>query len=90
MSNHTRAAGLVLQSFASALILSSLLLCSCAAFRAPAVPMPAIDLTPDHSGRCLVVLLPGRFASPEEFRSAGFASTSSRPTPTSATTEIAP
>lgn len=73
MRNHTRSSSLVLQSFASALILSSLLLCSCAAFRAPAVPMPAIDLTPNHSGRCLVVLLPGRFASPEEFRSARFA-----------------
>jgi pimeloyl-ACP methyl ester carboxylesterase len=59
--------------FAAALVFSTLLLCACGPFRAQVVPMPTIDLTPQRSGRCLVVLLPGRFASPEEFRQAGFA-----------------
>jgi pimeloyl-ACP methyl ester carboxylesterase len=59
--------------FAPALVLSSLLLCACGPFRAQIVPIPTIDLTPDRAGRCLVVLLPGRFASPEQFRRAGFA-----------------
>lgn len=62
-----------MKPFAPALVLSSLLLCSCGPFRAQVVPMPTIDLGPERTGRCLVVLLPGRFANPEEFRRAGFA-----------------
>jgi pimeloyl-ACP methyl ester carboxylesterase len=59
--------------FAPALVLSSLLLCACGPLRPQVVPIPTIDLTPERAGRCLVVLLPGRFARPEEFRHAGFA-----------------
>lgn len=61
-----------MKPFAPALVLS-LLLCACGPFRAQVAPIPTIDLTPERAGRCLVVLLPGRFASPEEFRRAGFA-----------------
>lgn len=49
------------------------LLTACAELRPPAVPIRAIDLTPRRPGNCLVVLLPGRFAEPEEFRGARFA-----------------
>jgi len=59
--------------FAPALVLSSLLLCACGPFRAQVEPMPTIALTPERTGRCLFVLLPGRFANPDEFRRAGFA-----------------
>ncbi|MGK2857412.1 MAG: alpha/beta hydrolase [Thermoanaerobaculia bacterium] len=49
------------------------LLCSCSLVLEPPVPMRTIELTPRRPGNCLVVLLPGRFASPEGFRRAGFA-----------------
>jgi pimeloyl-ACP methyl ester carboxylesterase len=49
------------------------LLSACGPFRAQIVPIPTIDLTPERAGRCLVVLLPGRFANPEGFGRAGFA-----------------
>lgn len=64
---------LPMKLFAPALVLLPLLLCSCGPFRAQVVPIPTITLTPEGAGRCLVVLLPGRFANPEEFRRAGFA-----------------
>jgi pimeloyl-ACP methyl ester carboxylesterase len=56
-----------------ALLLASLLFVSCAELGRPDVPIRTIDLTSRTPGNCLVVLLPGRFAEPEEFRDARFA-----------------
>ena len=58
---------------ALAALFASTLIASCAELGTPAVPIRAIDLTPRRAGNCLVVLLPGRFAEPEEFRDARFA-----------------
>lgn len=46
---------------------------SCAAFRPTPVPMRTVEISTGAQGRCLVVLLPGRRSSPEDFRRAGFA-----------------
>ena len=53
--------------------LISMLLCSCSLVIEPPVPMRTLELTTRRPGNCLVVLLPGRFASPAGFRRAGFA-----------------
>lgn len=66
----TRFPGLLM---APAALLAAALLGACAELRPPEVPIRAIDLTPRRPGHCLVVLLPGRFAEPEEFREARFA-----------------
>jgi pimeloyl-ACP methyl ester carboxylesterase len=48
----------------------------CAALRPTTVPMRTVELARGDGGRpgrCLAVLLPGRFDRPEQFREAGFA-----------------
>lgn len=55
-------------------LLSLLLFVSaCAAFRPTPVPIRTLELSPGTHGRCLVVLLPGRFSNPEDFGREGFA-----------------
>jgi pimeloyl-ACP methyl ester carboxylesterase len=47
----------------------------CAALRPAAAPLPTVELARGagaSAGRCLAVLLPGRFDRPEKFRDAGF------------------
>jgi hypothetical protein len=50
----------------------------CAALRPATVPLRTIDLARGSGVRCLVVLLPGRWNAPEQFRDAGFASAVAR------------
>ena len=50
----------------------ALCLCACAAFRTPVVPMPTVTVADSPENRCLIVLLPGVYSSPERFAKEGF------------------
>ena len=50
----------------------ALVLSSCAALRPARVPIETVEIA-SGDGRCLTILLPGRFSGPERFETEGFA-----------------
>ena len=55
--------------------LGALLLSACGAFRPARTPIRSVVVHDAGSGRCLAVLLPGRYAIPEGFKRGGFGRT---------------
>lgn len=55
------------------IILLAAALFGCASLREPAVPIRTLVLAPSEDARCVIILLPGMFSSPERFAREEFA-----------------
>lgn len=77
MTERTRAATPSTRAVIALLALACVLM-GCTGYRAATIPMRTLELRGGSGGKCLAVLLPGRWDRPERFARAGFAETIAR------------